>query len=97
MPRPHTIPYDLKLALEATQTPEAWQHAFHAWAKRHRLRLKLQWMRSLTLELSELDRRRTPPTDQDRWGVILDWLEQHRVEAPVRLPVTPESPGGKFV
>jgi len=54
-------------------------------------------MRGLDLALAELDRRRTPPTDQDRWGVIKEWLERHEVEAPDRLPVAPELPGGWFV
>jgi len=96
MPWPHTIPYDLKLALDATHTPEEWHYAFRTWAKQHGLRFKLQWMRSLALDLAELDRRRSPPTDQDRWGVIKEWLEQHAIEAPERLPVAPETPGGKF-
>ena len=93
---PHTIPYDLKLALEATQTPEAWWQAFQAWARSHSVRFKLQWMRRLAVDLAEQDRRRSPPTDQDRWSVIKEWLEQHGVEAPDRLPVAPEVPGGKF-
>lgn len=70
---------------------------FRDWAKHHGLHLKLQWMRGLTSELAELDRRRTPPTDQDRWGVIKEWLERHEVKAPEVLPVAPELPGGKFV
>jgi hypothetical protein len=67
---PSTIPHDLKLALDVTQTPEEWWHAFRAWAKHHDLRLKLQWLRGLARDLAELDRRRTPPTDADRWVVI---------------------------
>lgn len=93
---PYTIPHDLKLALEATQTPEEWWLVFRTWAKHHGLRLKLQWMRGLTLDLTELDRRRSPPTDQDRWGVIKEWLEAHDVEAPDRLPVAPEVGRGRL-
>ena len=96
MPWPHIIPYDLKLSLEAAQTPEEWWHVFRVWSKHHELRFKLQWMRGLTLDLTELVRRRSPPTDQDRWGVIKEWLEAHGVESPDRLPVAPEMPGGKF-
>jgi len=51
---PHTIPHDLKLALEATNTPDEWQRAFRAWVKHHGLRLKLQWMRGLALDLAGL-------------------------------------------
>jgi len=94
---PHTIPYDLKLALEATYAPEEWQHAFRAWAKSHGLRFKLQWMRGLDDDLAEQNRWRAPPAVQDRWSVIKEWLERHGVEAPDRLPVAPEMPGGKFV
>jgi len=93
---PHTIPHDLKLALESTQRAEEWHYAFRAWAKYHGLRFKLQWMRGLALELSELDRRRSPPADQDRWGVIKEWLEKHGVEAPDRLPVAPEIGSGRL-
>ena len=96
MPWPHTIPYDLQLSFDATQTPEEWWIAFQFWAKSHRMRLKMQWMRGLANDLAELDRQRAPPTDQDRWGVIKEWLEQHRVKAPDRLPVAPEMPDGNF-
>jgi len=47
--------------------------------------------------MTELDRHRVPPTEQDRWGVIKEWLEGHGVEAPRRLPRAPETLGGKFV
>ena len=96
MPWPHTIPHDLKLSLEATQTQEGWWQVFRGWAKNHGLRLKLQWIRGLSLDLAELDRRRSPPTEQDRWGVIKEWLEQHRVEAPDRLPIAPEIGSGRL-
>lgn len=42
--------------------------------------------------LAELDRRRDPPGDQDRWGEIRDWLIKHGVEAPEELPMDPELP-----
>jgi len=94
---PSFIPHDLKLALEASTTHEQWWQAFNAWSKTHALRIKLHWMRVLVLDLAELDRYRTPPTDQDRWSTIKEWLERHGVEAPDRLPAAPEPPGGKFV
>ena len=40
--------------------------------------------------LETLDQRRFPTTDQDRWGVIQEWLERHGVEVPEKLPTRPE-------
>jgi len=97
MPWPSTIPHDLAIALAESQSPESWWWAFRSLAKTHGLRLKLQWMASLARELDELDQRRTLPTNQDRWGVIQEWLERNDVEAPEGLPVAPEMSGGKFV
>jgi hypothetical protein len=54
-------------------------------------------MSGLARDLSELDRCRATPTDQDRWVRIKEWLEKHQVNAPDWLPVAPETPGGKFV
>jgi hypothetical protein len=67
---PSTIPYDLMLSLEASQTQEEWWLAFKAWAKSHRLRLKLQWMSELARNLSKLDDWRSRPHNSDKWGVI---------------------------
>ena len=94
---PSTIPYDLMLSLEASQTQEELWLAFKAWARSHRLRLKLQWMSELARNLSKLDDWRSRPHNSDKWGVIKEWLEFHGVEAPFRLPTAPEMPGGKFV
>ena len=47
----------------------------------------------LARALAELDLRRDPPSDQDRWGEIRDWLVKHGAEAPEGLPVAPELPG----
>jgi hypothetical protein len=70
---------------------------FRSWAHHHGLRLKLQWISGLARDLSELDHWRAMPVDQDQWARIKEWLETHEVEAPDRLPVEPETPGGKFV
>lgn len=47
----------------------------------------------LARALADLDLRRDPPGDQDRWGEIRDWLVKHGVEGPDGLPVAPELPG----
>ena len=94
---PSTIPYDLQIALESTQTSEEWWLAFKAWAKTHGLRLKLHWVSELARNLAETDRWRSRPHESDKWGVIKEWLELHGVDAPTRLPTTPETPGGEFV
>ena len=94
---PSTIPHDLAMALAESRSSESWWITFLCWAKTHKLQLKLQWMPSLAQGLSELDWQRALTSDADRWGVIQEWLEQHGVETPARLPVAPESPGGKFV
>jgi hypothetical protein len=40
--------------------------------------------------LARLDQMRTPPTDQDRWLAIKEWLEAHGVALPDDLPNWPE-------
>ncbi len=48
----------------------------------------------LAQALAELDKRRSTPTDSDRWGVVFDWLERHGIQAPDHpLPMTPEVRG----
>jgi hypothetical protein len=44
----------------------------------------------LAVALAELDGYRTAATDADRWGVMKEWLEKHRVAAPPSLPKAPE-------
>jgi hypothetical protein len=40
----------------------------------------------LMQKLEVLDSFRNPPSAQDRWGAIREWLVSHGVEAPDRLP-----------
>ncbi|MEX5600741.1 hypothetical protein [Pseudophaeobacter sp. C1-32P7] len=86
---PHTIPEDLRQALEAAPH-EAWLPAFRSWAKQHGLRLKLQWIPDLERRVGELDKWRWAPGHQDRWGVMREWLDAKRVSAPESLPTAPE-------
>lgn len=44
--------------------------------------------------LDDSDTFRDTPGQQDRWGVIRDWLVKHGVEAPERLPARPSPPVG---
>jgi predicted nucleic acid-binding protein len=88
---PQTIPYDLKLMLEAS-SPADCVTVVRTWAKRHNLKLKIQWFPNLERRLSELDEYRFTSSDQDRWARIKEWLEAKGVEAPDGLPRAPEIP-----
>ena len=44
----------------------------------------------LARKLAELDAYKAPTNDADRWAVIKEWLETHRVHAPDKLPTAPE-------
>ena len=44
----------------------------------------------LARKLASLDEYKSPASDADRWAVIKEWLEQHEVPAPDRLPSAPE-------
>jgi len=88
---PQTIPYDLKLMMEAS-SPSECVSVVHTWAKRHDLKLKIQWFPNLERRLSVLDEYRFTPSDQDRWARIKEWLEAKGVEAPEVLPQVPEIP-----
>lgn len=90
---PQTIPYDLRAALEASGS-DAWEAPVRAWAKSHRLKLKLQWFPDLSRRMRELDGWRWKPSVQDRWGAIREWLELNGLDAPEGLPADPELPGG---
>jgi len=84
-----TIPYDLYETLEAADH-DAWEPAFRAWARSHKLKLKLQWDRDLLRRVGELDQWRWAPKVQDRWAAMREWLVAHDVPAPDGLPVRPE-------
>lgn len=43
----------------------------------------------LARELAELQRWRTPPSVQDQWAIVKEWLDKHQVPVP-DLPVVPE-------
>lgn len=40
--------------------------------------------------LGELDQRRDAPAEQDRWGVMREWLVAHGIQPPNDLPERPE-------
>ena len=86
---PQTIPHDLKQALEAIGSNDQWLMEFRGWAKHHKLKLKIQWFGGLTRRLGELDKMRFTQTDQDRWGVVKEWLDQNGVLAPDWLAMAP--------
>ena len=44
----------------------------------------------LARKLAALDAYQSPAFDADRWAVIKEWLEEHEVPAPDRLPTAPE-------
>ncbi|MBO9451430.1 hypothetical protein J7426_14245 [Tropicibacter sp. R16_0] len=88
---PHTIPHDLDILLEAHEVVD-WEKPLRVWAKRHGLRIKLQWIQDLDRRLRELDEWRATPKNSDRWARIREWLIAYEVEAPERLPIRPEQP-----
>ena len=88
---PSFIPHDLDHELESS-SPEQWETVLRSWAKRHGLRLELQWFLELRNAMSELNGRRFSAQNSDRWAVILEWLERYDVPVPADLPVRPEQP-----
>lgn len=48
----------------------------------------------LMQKLEVLDSFRNPPSAQDRWGAIREWLVAHGVKAPARLPEAPRELSG---
>lgn len=44
----------------------------------------------LKAKLEALEGFRNPPSNQDRWGAIREWLVAHGVDAPDRMPTAPE-------
>jgi hypothetical protein len=44
----------------------------------------------LARKLAALDECKFPATDSDRWSVIKEWLENHDVPAPGKLPTAGE-------
>jgi hypothetical protein len=88
---PNTIPQDLKEALEI-HAQDDWLTPFRSWSRKHKLRLKLQWFPELERKAAELLNWRWPPSHQDRWVVIREWLTQNAVNPPEKLPQEPEIP-----
>jgi hypothetical protein len=88
---PYTIPQDLKEAMEV-HAQEDWMTPFRSWAKKHNLRLKIQWFPELERKAAELLQWRWPPGHQDRWMVIREWLVGKDVPPPKQLPREPEIP-----
>lgn len=85
---PWTIPEDLRVSLEAASR-EDWAQPFRSWAKKHGLKLKLQWFADLERRIADLEEYRDPPSIQTRWGAIKEWLEANNVSAPAKLPTRP--------
>lgn len=88
---PFTIPHDLKTSLEASGEAD-WLPMFRTWAKKHKLRLKIQWFPELERKAGELLQWRWPPSHQDKWMTIREWLSANDVPAPQTLPQEPEIP-----
>lgn len=40
----------------------------------------------LRRELDQINSYRDPPTPQDAWAVLREWLERHGLDAPDTLP-----------
>jgi len=87
---PWTIPEDLRQSMEAAGH-DGWEPPVRAWAKKHGLKLKLQWFADLERRISGLDEYRDPPSIQTRWGSIKEWLEKYNVATSEKLPTRPES------
>jgi hypothetical protein len=90
---PFTIPYDL---LQRMEELNDWQAALRAWAKFHKLHLKIQWFPNLERRMAELEEYRFQASDQDRWARIKEWLEAKGVEAPEGLLVSLDVPSSKL-
>ena len=73
---PWTAPEDLRQAMEAAGH-DGWEAPVQAWAKRHGLKLKIQWFADLQRRLVTLDEYRDPPSIQTRWVSTKEWLEVH--------------------
>ncbi|MCG7519742.1 hypothetical protein [Ruegeria sp. Ofav3-42] len=73
-----------------------WESAVRAWAKTHKLRLKVQWYSELQTAMADLDSYRFTPAPQDRWLRVKEWMERHNVSAVPNLPRPPEPPNVRY-
>ncbi|CUH48980.1 hypothetical protein RUA4292_03172 [Ruegeria atlantica] len=82
---PNRIPFDLHADLESHSEGE-WETVLRAWAKRHGIKLKIQWYLPLQQTIEDLHSRRYVAKPQDHWAAIKEWSERHDVPAPDKLP-----------